>query len=225
GAQDGSRPDRLRLSPVPGGARGAERPRPAGRAGAGGSAAAPGGCWRGEDGPCGRSGGARAYRDGAPCTHARRTSSGAPPAADRGGGRGRGVASAGAAAVAGDAPATAGGVVTAPVTVEGDVREDFVAFCDRFNEPLFDWQREVAGEAFKREGGRFKYRLVAISAPRGDGKSALPIKLGRWLLLRKPRQHILTAALTTTGTRGGLGGGGGGVRGGEHGGVKVVKDR
>jgi hypothetical protein len=114
--------------------------------------------------------------------------------------------------------------VTAPVTVEGDVREDFVAFCDRFNEPLFDWQREVAGEAFKREGGRFKYRLVAISAPRGDGKSALAIKLGRWLLLRKPRQHILTAALTTTGTRVVLDGGRRGFRGVQHGGVKVLKD-
>src|SRR5260370_25072736 len=81
------------------------------------------------------------------------------------------------------------------------ILEDFVGFCDHYHDPLFDWQREVATLAFRRERGRFKYRLVGISTPRGDGKSALGAKLGKWALLRHRGAHVLSAALSVDGSR------------------------
>ena len=81
------------------------------------------------------------------------------------------------------------------------ILEDFVMFADHYHDPLFDWQREVGTLALQREGGKFKYRLVGISAPRGDGKSALGAKIGRWALVRHRGAHVLSAALSVDGAR------------------------
>ena len=47
------------------------------------------------------------------------------------------------------------------------VREDFLLWCEFMGVRLYDWQREALGQALQRENGRFKYRIAAISVPRG----------------------------------------------------------
>ena len=78
----------------------------------------------------------------------------------------------------------------------------FQEFCGRFSIPLFDWQREAFGSAASREDDRFVYRLVGISAPRGDGKSHGAAAIGLWRLVAgRPRSHVLSTALDLEGAR------------------------
>jgi hypothetical protein len=46
--------------------------------------------------------------------------------------------------------------------------DSFVAFCDRFDVRLWDWQREAFGAAVQRHNRRLVYRLAGISVPRDD---------------------------------------------------------
>lgn len=75
------------------------------------------------------------------------------------------------------------------------VRESFLVWCDAFGVQLYDWQEEAFGEALRREHGRFKYRVAAISVPRGNGKSYAGAAVGAWMMTRKPRAHVLSSAL------------------------------
>jgi hypothetical protein len=78
----------------------------------------------------------------------------------------------------------------------------FLAFCDRFNIPLFDWQREAFGGATERQGDRFLHPLAGVSMPRGDGKSFGSAAVGIWRLVTSSTKcRILTAALDLGGTR------------------------
>jgi phage terminase large subunit-like protein len=80
--------------------------------------------------------------------------------------------------------------------------ENFPAWCRAFHVSLFDWQQEAGGEAFRREHGRFVYRLAGVSTPRGDGKSDLAAKGGAWRLMTGPSpQLILSTALDFEGAR------------------------
>ncbi len=81
------------------------------------------------------------------------------------------------------------------------VRESFLDWCDLFGGGLYPWQAEAFGEATRREGGRFKYRLAGISMPRGNGKSRGGARVGEWVLTTRPRAHVLTAALLEDGAR------------------------
>ncbi len=81
------------------------------------------------------------------------------------------------------------------------IREDFLAFCDHLGIKLYPWQQEAFGEATRREGGRFKYRVAGISVPRGNGKSLAGALVGEWGLIRKRGAHVLSAALGLDGAR------------------------
>ncbi len=81
------------------------------------------------------------------------------------------------------------------------IRENFLAYCDYMNKPLYDWKREAFGEATRRENGKFVYRVAGISVPRGNGKSKGGAEVGEWALTRKPYAHVLSVALDLEGTR------------------------
>ncbi len=81
------------------------------------------------------------------------------------------------------------------------VREDFLAYCDYRNKPLYDWKREAFGEVTRRVNGKFKYRLAAVCVARGLGKSKGGADVGEWGLMRQVRAHVLTAALLTDGAQ------------------------
>jgi phage terminase large subunit-like protein len=74
--------------------------------------------------------------------------------------------------------------------------DDFLAWCDHFGIPLFEWQREAFGEATAREAGAFVHPLGAISVPRGNGKSYGSSAVGSWRLTAgPPPQEIVSVAL------------------------------
>jgi phage terminase large subunit-like protein len=78
----------------------------------------------------------------------------------------------------------------------------FATFCAGVGVNLYNWQREAFGEALRREDGRFVHRLAGISVPRGNGKSLAGAAAGVWrLVLGKPRQRIVSAALDLDGCR------------------------
>jgi phage terminase large subunit-like protein len=78
----------------------------------------------------------------------------------------------------------------------------FPEFCARFGVGLFPHQAEDFGEATARDGEQFRYRLVGISWPRGDGKSFAAAAVGAWVLAcsREP-VHVLSVALDIEGSR------------------------
>ena len=82
------------------------------------------------------------------------------------------------------------------------VLDDLLAFADALGVSLYPWQREAFGEAVRREGGRFRYRLAGVSVPRGNGKSYAGALVGLWRLLAgPPPQDIISAALGFTVTQ------------------------
>jgi phage terminase large subunit-like protein len=79
---------------------------------------------------------------------------------------------------------------------------DLLAFAEHFGVTLYPWQREAFGAACQREDGRFRYRLAAVSVPRGNGKSFGGALVGLWrLLCGPPPQDLLSVALDTDGAR------------------------
>src|SRR4030095_15515128 len=78
--------------------------------------------------------------------------------------------------------------------------DDFLAWCDYFGISLFDWQREVCGEAPRREAGAFVHPLGAVSVARGNGKSFGSAAVGAWRLTAgRPPQAVRSGALGTDG--------------------------
>jgi hypothetical protein len=79
---------------------------------------------------------------------------------------------------------------------------DLFAFANHFNLKLYPWQAEAFGQVCQRVDGRFRYRLAAVSAPRGNGKSYGGAIVGLWrLLCGPPPQDILGVALDYDGAR------------------------
>ena len=88
--------------------------------------------------------------------------------------------------------------MTAPLAI-GD---DFGAFARALHVDLYLWQAEAFGQATAREAGRFRYRLAAISVPRGNGKSYAVALVALWrLFLGPPPQDVLSAALDFEGAK------------------------
>ena len=75
------------------------------------------------------------------------------------------------------------------------IREDFLLWCDHLGIALFDWQRQAFGEALRREGGKFRYRIAAISVPRGNGKSKGGAICGAYVMTTRRKPHVLSSAL------------------------------
>lgn len=82
------------------------------------------------------------------------------------------------------------------------VEMGFLYFCEAVGVKLYPWQAESFGAACKRVGGRFIYRLAAISVPRGNGKSLAAAAVGLWrLVCGGKHQHIISAALDSEGAQ------------------------
>lgn len=82
------------------------------------------------------------------------------------------------------------------------ILEDVRAFAAHVGVVLYPWQADAFGAACERAEGRFRYRLAAISVPRGNGKSWGGAVVGLWrLLCGPPRQDIISAALDFDGAK------------------------
>jgi hypothetical protein len=67
---------------------------------------------------------------------------------------------------------------------------------------LYPWQLDAFGSACERSDGRFRYRLAAVSVPRGNGKSYAAALVGLWRLIAGPApQDIVSCALDLEGSR------------------------
>ena len=80
--------------------------------------------------------------------------------------------------------------------------DDPLAFLEDVGAGLWDWQQDILRDGLQRRSGRFRRRFVAISLPRGNGKSYLSACVALWSLFCGPAgQDIISVALDQDGAR------------------------
>jgi hypothetical protein len=88
------------------------------------------------------------------------------------------------------------------MSLSRDVLASLAAFARFAGVQLYDWQLDAFGTACERTSGRFRYRLAAVSVPRGNGKSYAAALVGLWRLIAGPApQDIVSCALDLEGSR------------------------
>ena len=81
-------------------------------------------------------------------------------------------------------------------------QDDALAFLQDIGAGLWSWQQDILREALQRRSGRFLYRFVGISEPRGNGKSFKGACIGVWRLFTGPAgQDVISVALDEDGAR------------------------
>ncbi len=79
-------------------------------------------------------------------------------------------------------------------TMIRDLPEDLNPETNRAYNYIWEKQKEVCMEALEMKDGRFKYRLIVLCWPRGEGKSLLVVLIQLWKFFNWPRQQIVLGA-------------------------------